>query len=120
MNATFNAGTVGPINMGNPHEFTIRELADLCVELTSSSSTITHLPLPGDDPKMRKPDITRARADLGWEPQIQLRKWSLSSNRGTLQQPIRSPHSPDNHSVAHSRAHSSSQSEAPIPLTITV
>ncbi|WP_293374319.1 UDP-glucuronic acid decarboxylase family protein [Nevskia sp.] len=64
----------GPINLGNPGEFTIRELADMIIELTGSKSTIEHLPLPPDDPKQRRPDITRARNTLGWEPKIALRE----------------------------------------------
>lgn len=64
----------GPINLGNPGEFTIRELADMVIELTGSKSTIEHLPLPPDDPKQRRPDITRARNTLGWEPKIALRE----------------------------------------------
>lgn len=63
----------GPINLGNPGEFTIRELAELVIELTGSKSTLEHLPLPPDDPKQRRPDITRARNTLGWEPKIALR-----------------------------------------------
>ena len=62
-----------PVNIGNPNEFTVRQLADLVVELTGSTSTIISHPLPTDDPKVRQPDITRARAILGWEPKIQLR-----------------------------------------------
>ena len=62
-----------PVNIGNPNEFTVRQLADLVVELTGSTSTIISHPLPADDPKVRQPDITRARAILGWEPKIQLR-----------------------------------------------
>ena len=64
----------GPINLGNPGEFTIRELADMIIELTGSKSTIEHLPLPPDDPKQRRPDITRARNTLGWEPKVALRE----------------------------------------------
>ncbi len=64
----------GPINLGNPGEFTIRELAELVIELTGSKSTLEHLPLPPDDPKQRRPDITRARNTLGWEPKIALRE----------------------------------------------
>jgi UDP-glucuronate decarboxylase len=63
----------GPINLGNPGEFTIRELAEMVIELTGSKSTLEHLPLPPDDPKQRRPDITRARNTLGWEPKIALR-----------------------------------------------
>ncbi|WP_294198389.1 UDP-glucuronic acid decarboxylase family protein [uncultured Sphingomonas sp.] len=64
----------GPINIGNPNEFTIRELAELVVELTGSSSTLDYRPLPQDDPMQRQPDITVARAKLGWEPKVQLRE----------------------------------------------
>jgi len=63
-----------PVNIGNPNEFTIAELADVVLELTGSSSTIERHPLPTDDPTQRKPDITRAREILGWEPQVQLRE----------------------------------------------
>jgi len=61
------------MNIGNPNEFTVKELAELVVELTGSSSNIVYLPLPGDDPKQRRPDISRARKHLDWEPQVQLR-----------------------------------------------
>ncbi|WCM29693.1 SDR family oxidoreductase [Sphingomonas sp. QA11] len=64
----------GPINLGNPVEFTIRELAELVVEMTSSKSELVFRPLPQDDPMQRKPDITRARETLGWEPSIPLRQ----------------------------------------------
>ena len=63
---------VGPMNMGNPGEFTIRELAEKVVEMTGSKSVISYEPLPGDDPKQRKPDITLAREKLGWEPKVAL------------------------------------------------
>lgn len=63
-----------PVNIGNPHEFTVRQLAELVVELTGTSAPIISLPLPADDPKVRKPDITRARALLGWDPAVQLRE----------------------------------------------
>ena len=62
----------GPINLGNPGEFTIRELAEKVVALTGSKSEIVCKPLPSDDPKQRKPDISKAKALLGWEPKIQL------------------------------------------------
>ena len=65
---------VGPVNIGNPGEFTIRELAELTVQLCGSSSEIVHRPLPVDDPERRRPDITLARDRLGWEPTIPLRK----------------------------------------------
>lgn len=62
----------GPCNLGNPNEFTIRELAEQIITLTGSASTIIEKPLPSDDPTQRRPDITRARENLGWEPDIQL------------------------------------------------
>jgi UDP-glucuronate decarboxylase len=62
----------GPINLGNPREFTIRELAELVIEMTGSSSEIVQHPLPADDPRQRQPDIARARAQLSWEPKVQL------------------------------------------------
>ncbi len=66
-------GFPGPINLGNPGEFTIRQLADKVVELTGSASKLVFLPLPADDPMQRKPDISRAQALLeGWTPQVQL------------------------------------------------
>ena len=64
----------GPINVGNPGEFTMMELAQLVIELTGSDSEIVHEPLPVDDPARRCPDITRAKATLGWEPTIDLRE----------------------------------------------
>ena len=64
----------GPINLGNPVEFTIAELAALVIELTGSRSTVVHKPLPSDDPKQRCPDIGRARDTLGWEPTVMLRE----------------------------------------------
>ena len=63
-----------PVNIGNPNEFTVLQLAELVIELTGSSSAIDRRPLPEDDPKVRKPDITRARERLGWEPRVQLRE----------------------------------------------
>jgi len=64
----------GPMNMGNPGEFTIRELAEQVIDLTGSSSVIVHKPLPADDPRQRRPDITLARERLGWEPRVVLRQ----------------------------------------------
>jgi len=61
-----------PVNVGNPREMTIRELADKIVALTGSKSPIVEKPLPVDDPKVRQPDITRARTLLGWEPKVPL------------------------------------------------
>jgi UDP-glucuronate decarboxylase len=64
----------GPVNLGNPEEFTIRELADLVLDITGSRSRIVHLPLPMDDPQQRRPDISLARAALGWSPLVKLRE----------------------------------------------
>jgi UDP-glucuronate decarboxylase len=66
---------IGPVNLGNPVEFTMLELAQLVIELTGSRSKIVHKPLPADDPTQRQPDISLARARLGgWEPQVPLRE----------------------------------------------
>ena len=65
-------GATGPINLGNPNEFTILELANKTIELVGSDSKIIMKPLPEDDPTQRQPDITLAKATLGWEPTIQL------------------------------------------------
>ena len=62
----------GPINLGNPEEITILELAERVIELTNSKSEIVFEPLPPDDPKQRQPDITLAREVLGWEPRVSL------------------------------------------------
>ncbi|MFZ5429272.1 MAG: UDP-glucuronic acid decarboxylase family protein [Bacteroidota bacterium] len=62
----------GPVNLGNPNEFTILELAEKVIRLTGSKSTIVRMPLPPDDPVQRQPDITLASQVLGWEPEIQL------------------------------------------------
>ncbi|HEY8617300.1 MAG TPA: UDP-glucuronic acid decarboxylase family protein [Phenylobacterium sp.] len=64
----------GPINLGNPGEFTMRQLADLVVEITGSKSQIEHRPLPQDDPKQRQPNIAKAKEILDWEPTIPLRQ----------------------------------------------
>ncbi|MCZ8195640.1 MAG: UDP-glucuronic acid decarboxylase family protein [Hyphomonadaceae bacterium] len=65
---------IGPINLGNPGEFTIRQLAELVIELTGSKSRIVEFPLPQDDPKQRRPVIEKAKTQLGWEPNVQLRE----------------------------------------------
>ena len=65
-------GVTGPINLGNPTEFTILALAEKVIALTGSASKVVRLPLPEDDPKQRQPDITRARKLLGWEPDVPL------------------------------------------------
>ena len=69
----FMNGDSDPTNIGNPNEFTVRQLAELVVELTGTRSEIVSRALPTDDPKVRQPDITRARTMLGWEPQVALR-----------------------------------------------
>ena len=61
---------IGPVNLGNPRESTIRELAEMILQLTGSKSKLVFLPLPADDPRQRQPDISLARAKLGWEPKV--------------------------------------------------
>jgi dTDP-glucose 4,6-dehydratase len=68
----FMSDYTNPVNIGNPNEFTVRQLAEKVLELTGSEARIQQQPLPEDDPKVRKPDITVARRELGWEPQVQL------------------------------------------------
>lgn len=63
---------IGPVNLGNPHEFTVLELAQKVIELTGSKSKIINKPLPSDDPTQRKPDISKAKEYLDWEPKVQL------------------------------------------------
>ncbi len=65
-------GLIGPLNLGNPGEFTIAELAEKVLKITGSKSKITRLPLPSDDPVRRRPDITLAKSRLGWEPKVSL------------------------------------------------
>jgi UDP-glucuronate decarboxylase len=73
MKLMFESGdATGPINLGNPHDFSMLELAEHVLRLTGSKSKIEFAPLPGDDPKQRKPDISLAKSYLGWEPKIQL------------------------------------------------
>lgn len=67
-------GVTGPINIGNPNEFTIRELAETVIELVGSNSKLVNMPLPADDPKQRQPDITKAKETLDWSPKVQLRE----------------------------------------------
>ena len=69
----FMHGDANPTNIGNPDEYTVQQLAELVVELTGTSAPIVHEPLPVDDPKVRKPDITRARQMLAWEPTVHVR-----------------------------------------------
>ena len=66
-------GVVGPVNLGNPEEFTIRQLAEIVVDITGSASKIVHRPLPTDDPKQRQPEISKAQELLGWRPTVPLR-----------------------------------------------
>ncbi len=70
----FMHGDHRPTNIGNPNEYTVKQLAELVVELTGTKAKIVYEPLPVDDPKVRKPDITRARETLGWEPTVQVRE----------------------------------------------
>eukprot|EP00996_Jenningsia_fusiforme_P001317 NODE_2206_length_1262_cov_50.117065_g2007_i0.p1 GENE.NODE_2206_length_1262_cov_50.117065_g2007_i0~~NODE_2206_length_1262_cov_50.117065_g2007_i0.p1 ORF type:complete len:367 (-),score=76.95 NODE_2206_length_1262_cov_50.117065_g2007_i0:161-1171(-) len=65
---------VGPVNLGNPGEFTIKQLAELVIELTGTKSKIIYMPLPNDDPLQRKPNISVAQEKLGWEPRVALRE----------------------------------------------
>jgi len=69
----FMKGDAMPCNIGNPVEYTVKQLAEIVVELTGASVPIVYEPLPQDDPKVRNPDISRARAMLGWEPQVDVR-----------------------------------------------
>jgi dTDP-glucose 4,6-dehydratase len=70
----FMHGDERPMNIGNPDEYTVKQLAEIVLELTGSSSTIAYQPLPVDDPKVRRPDITFARQRLGWEPRVPVRE----------------------------------------------
>ena len=72
MLAVLESGDEMPINLGNPHEVTMLELAETIIGLSGSSSKIEHRELPIDDPRQRQPDITRARTMLGWEPRVGL------------------------------------------------
>ena len=70
---------VGPVNIGNPTEFTIMELAELVLELSEVKCKISHKPLPADDPLQRRPDITLAKSALNWEPKVHLRDGLLKT-----------------------------------------
>ncbi|MGB7880430.1 MAG: UDP-glucuronic acid decarboxylase family protein [Ilumatobacteraceae bacterium] len=72
--ALLDSDLTTPINIGNDNEFTIAQLAELVLDVTGSTSELVHLPLPVDDPMQRKPDLTKARTLLGWEPTVQLRE----------------------------------------------
>jgi UDP-glucuronate decarboxylase len=69
-----DAAVTGPINIGNPGEFSMLQLAELVIEQTGSRSKVVHMALPADDPKQRRPDITQAKAVLGWEPRVKLQE----------------------------------------------
>jgi UDP-glucuronate decarboxylase len=71
----------GPVNIGNPGEFTILQLAQIIIKLTKSSSKIEFQPLPSDDPAQRKPDITLAKEKIGWSPKIDLEEGLISTIR---------------------------------------
>jgi len=73
-------GFIGPVNLGNPSERTILEFAKLIIELTNSKSKIIHEPLPSDDPTQRKPDITVAKRELGWEPSVDIKEGIKKKN----------------------------------------
>ena len=80
-------GVTGPINLGNPGEFTMLELAEKVIQLTSSKSKLVFMPLPTDDPKQRQPDITLAKENLGWKPKVNLEdglKETIAYFRNTL------------------------------------
>jgi len=70
--ALLDSDLVGPVNIGDPNEFTMLDFASLVIELTGSTSEIVYHPLPSDDPKLRRPDISLARRALGWEPSTPL------------------------------------------------
>jgi dTDP-glucose 4,6-dehydratase len=72
--ALLDSDYIGPVNIGNPNEFTVSELAELVLELTGSSSEIVYEDLPVDDPTQRKPDLTVAQRELGWTPEVELRE----------------------------------------------
>jgi dTDP-glucose 4,6-dehydratase len=79
--ALLDSGYVGPVNLGNPDEFSVRELADMVLEVTGSSSEVVHEPLPVDDPTQRRPDISLAREVLAWEPRVPLREGLVRTAR---------------------------------------
>jgi UDP-glucuronate decarboxylase len=75
------SGHTGPINIGNPHEHTVVELAKRIIELTGSHASIVFLPLPADDPKQRQPDIRLARELLNWNARGRHRRWTAKDHR---------------------------------------
>jgi dTDP-glucose 4,6-dehydratase len=91
--AMLDSGETGPVNLGNPQELTVCEIADVIRELTGSSSRIEHRPLPQDDPTRRRPDISRAHDLLGWAPRVPLREGlarTIEAYAKTLQEVIAS------------------------------
>jgi len=104
IHAVMEGNITQPVNLGNPEEFTILEFAELIIELTGSSSELKFLPASKDDPTRRKPDITRARSNLGWEPAISVRQGlvktiayfreQLERNGGSLQTVGQAPSKP--------------------------
>jgi len=86
----FMNGDSSPTNIGNPDEYTVKQLAELVVELTGTRAPIVYEPLPKDDPKVRKPDITRARMMLGWEPKVHVRD-GLARTIAYFQQHVGTP-----------------------------
>ena len=91
-------GFTGPVNLGNPSEFTMIELAEAIRDLTGSRSALVHRPLPADDPRQRQPDITLAREQLGWEPKIPLRE-GLRSTIAYFERPLEGQGLPENRGV---------------------
>jgi dTDP-glucose 4,6-dehydratase len=84
MIALAESGEHLPVNVGNPNEFTLLELAHAVIEATGSSSEIVYEALPTDDPQVRRPDITRARELLGWEPAVELREGLRKTIDGSM------------------------------------
>jgi UDP-glucuronate decarboxylase len=82
---------VGPINIGNPQEFTILELANAVIDLTGSRSKVAHRPLPEDDPRQRRPEISKAQASLGWQPRTSLKE-GLAKTIAYFEALLRLPH----------------------------
>lgn len=95
---------IGPVNLGNPHEFTIRELAELVIEMTGSRSKLIFLPLPSDDPTQRQPDITLAKEKLGWEPKVPLREGLAKTIEYFRNLDLRHFRRPTNHYIHKSTA----------------
>jgi UDP-glucuronate decarboxylase len=82
---------IGPINIGNPREFTMLDLANAVIDLTGSRSKVVHRPLPQDDPRQRRPDIAKARESLGWEPRTAL-KDGLAQTIAYFETLLQAPH----------------------------